>query len=170
MASPWRGLPSTAPSWSIRTAPRSPLNAGGDTGGVDSGRVRGMFPCQDGECARAAAVVEVSRRGQLYINDEQDIIYRVFPDAQGTIRIIGFLPYTNFCSQVPNLAATIRAVRAVDAAALHALDRTWVPFYCSQCDRSFCGGHWNLTPTFGWGFDYYSGTCPVGHPHVIDHC
>jgi hypothetical protein len=129
-----------------------------------------MFPCQHEDCAHTAAVVEVSRRGQLYINDEQDIIYRIFPDAQGTIRITGFLPYTSFCNQVHNLAATLRAARAIDAAALHALDRTWVPFYCPQCDRSFCGGHWNLKPTFGWGFDYYSGTCPVGHPHVIDHC
>lgn len=67
----------------------------------DPARLRIPFPCQHEGCLRAAAIVEVSRRGQLYINDEQDIIYRVFPDAQGTIRIIGFLPYTSFASQVP---------------------------------------------------------------------
>jgi hypothetical protein len=136
----------------------------------DPARLRIPFPCQHDGCLRAAAIVEVSRRGQLYINDEQDIIYRVFPDAQGTIRIIGFLPYTSFASQVPDLAATILAVQAIDAAALYALDRTWIPFYCPDCDRSFCGDHWNLKPTFDWGFDHYSGTCPVGHPHFIDHC
>jgi hypothetical protein len=136
----------------------------------DPARLRIPFPCQHEGCLRAAAIVEVSRRGQLYINDEQDIIYRVFPDAQGTIRIIGFLPYTSFASQVPDLAATILAVQAIDAAALYALDRTWIPFYCPRCDRSFCEDHWNLKPTFDWGFDHYSGTCPVGHPHFIDHC
>jgi hypothetical protein len=136
----------------------------------DPGRLRITFPCQHEDCSRAAAIVEVSRRGQLYINDEQDIIYRVFPDAQGTIRITGFLPYTNFSSQVVNLAATIQAARTIDAAALHALDHSWVPFYCPRCDRSFCARHWQLKPTFNWGFDHYSGTCPVRHPHFIDHC
>jgi hypothetical protein len=136
----------------------------------DPTRLRVAFPCQHEGCARAAAVVEVSRRGQLYINDEQDIIYRIFPDTQGTIRITGFLPYTSFATQVPNLAAVILAVRSIDAAALHALDRTWIPFYCPHCDRSFCGEHWDLKPTFNWGFDHYSGTCPAGHPHFIDHC
>ncbi|HEX4103780.1 MAG: hypothetical protein WAN20_06370 [Pseudonocardiaceae bacterium] len=136
----------------------------------DPARLRIPFPCQHDGCPRAAAIVEVSRRGQLYINDEQDIIYRVFPDAQGTIRIIGFLPYTSFASQIPDLAATVLAVRTIDAAGLYALDRTWIPFYCPQCDRSFCEEHWNLEPSFNWGFDHYSGTCPAGHPHFIDHC
>lgn len=115
-------------------------------------------------------MVEVTRRGQLFINDEQDIIYRVFPGAQGTIRTIGFLQYTSFATQVSDHAATAGAVRALDAAALHALDRAWAPFYCHSCDRSFCAEHWNLRATFDWGFQYYSGTCPAGHPHFIDHC
>ncbi|MGH4009737.1 MAG: hypothetical protein ACRDTH_16575 [Pseudonocardiaceae bacterium] len=144
---------------------------GDDTGGVeDPVRLRVAFPCQHENCQRAAAIVEVTRRGQLFIDEEQDIIYRIFPQAQGTIRVTGFLPYTSFSTQITDLAATAGAVRALDAAALHAADRTWVPFYCHQCDRSFCGEHWSLKPTFDWGFDYYSGTCPVGHPHFIDHC
>ncbi|MGH3973945.1 MAG: hypothetical protein ACRDS9_11580 [Pseudonocardiaceae bacterium] len=133
-------------------------------------RLRVAFPCQHEGCLRTAATVEVTRRGQLYIDEEQDIIYRIFPDAQGTIRINGFLPYTGFSTHVTDLATTAGAVRAVDAAALFAVDRTWVPFYCRDCDRSFCGEHWNLKATFDWGFDYYSGTCPVGHPHFINHC
>lgn len=133
-------------------------------------RLRCTFPCQYQGCPRRAAVVEVSRRGQLLVSDEQDIIYRVFPEAQGTIRVTGFLPYTNFSSQVPDLSATIRAARAIDAGRLRALDATWVPFYCPHCDRSFCTEHWALTPSFSWGFDHYSGTCPAGHPHFIDHC
>jgi hypothetical protein len=143
----------------------------GDTGRVeDSVRLRVAFPCLHEGCPRTAATVEVTRRGQLYIDEEQDIIYRIFPEAQGTIRVNGFLPYTSFSTQVTDFAAAATAVRAVDAAALHAVDRTWVPFYCHQCDRSFCGEHWDLKATFDWGFDYYSGTCPVGHPHFIDHC
>ncbi len=136
----------------------------------DPARLRIAFPCQFGGCPRTAAIVEVSRRGQLFVNDEQDIIYRIFPGAQGTIRVTGFLPYTSFASQVPDLAATINAADAVDAGALRALDKTWVPFYCPHCDHSFCAEHWALKPIFDWGFDHYSGTCPVGHPHFIDHC
>ncbi len=115
------------------------------------------------------AIIEVTRRGQLYVDEEQDILYRIFPDAQGTLRLSGFLPYTNFSTQVTDHAATAGAVRVIDAAALHAIDRAWVPFYCRRCDRSFCGEHWNLKATFDWGFDFYSGTCPVGHSHVINH-
>ena len=133
----------------------------------DPARLRIPFPCQRAGCSRTAAIVEVSQRGQLYINDEQDIIYRVFPQAQGTIRVTGFLPYTSLFHQIPNLAATVRAVRGTDAAALHALEPAWVPFYCARCERSFCTEHWTLTPTFSWGFDHYSGTCPIGHPHVV---
>ena len=136
----------------------------------DPARLRATFSCQYDGCPRTAAIVEVSRRGQLFVNDEQDIIYRIFPEAQGTIRVTGFLPYTSFSSQVPNLAATLDAARATDAGALRALHQTWVPFYCPNCDRSFCTEHWALKPTFNWGFDHYSGTCPVGHPHFIDHC
>jgi hypothetical protein len=94
----------------------------------DPARLRISFPCQYSGCPRAAATVEVSRRGQLLINDEQDIIYRIFPDAQGTIRVTGFLPYTSFSSRVPNLAATVAAAHNIDAAALRALDQAWVPF------------------------------------------
>jgi hypothetical protein len=136
----------------------------------DPARLRISFPCQYDGCARTAAIVEVSRRGQLYVNDEQDIIYRIFPEAQGTIRITGFLPYTSFSSRVCNLSATIGAARASDAGALRALDQSWVPFYCPRCDRSFCTEHWSLKPIFNWAFDHYSGTCPAGHPHFIDHC
>ena len=136
----------------------------------DSARLRIAFPCQHHGCPRAAAIVEVSRRGQLYVNDEQDIIYRVFPEAQGTIRITGFLPYTDFSHQVSNLAAAIQAACSIDAAALHALDQTWVPFYCPRCERSFCAEHWVLQPACNWGFDHYAGSCPDGHPHLIDHC
>ena len=136
----------------------------------DPARLRVTFPCQHEDCPRPAATVEVTRRGQLYINDEQDIIYRIFPNTQGTIQITGFLPYTSFTTRVTNLAATTDAVRATDAAALHNLNQAWVPFYCHDCNRSFCGEHWDLKPTFSWGFDHYSGTCPRGHPHFIDHC
>jgi hypothetical protein len=136
----------------------------------DSARLRVAFPCQHEGCPRAAAIIEVTRRGQLYIAEEQDILYRIFPEAQGTVRVNGFLPYTSFSTHVMDFAATADAVRAIDAAALHVVDRTWVPFYCHECDRSFCGEHWNLRAIFDWGFDYYSGTCPVGHQHFIGHC
>jgi hypothetical protein len=151
-------------TWMLIARPAS------DTGVVDDPvRLRVAFPCQREACQHAAAIVEVIRRGQLYVDDEQDILYRIFPDAQGTLRLSGFLPYTSFSTQVINLAATLGAVRGTNAAALHAMDRTWVPFYCQLCERSFCGEHWNLKATFGWGFDFYSGTCPVGHAHFIDH-
>lgn len=153
------GVPRSVPASSILC----------DTDPVHGPRLRVAFPCQHGGCRRTAAIVEVSRRGQLYLSDEQSTIYRIFPDAQGTIRLSGFLPYTSFSARVLDLGATMNAVQAIDAAALHALDGTWTPFYCPPCDRSFCAEHWNLKPSFGWAFEHYSGTCPAGHPHFIDH-
>lgn len=148
----------------------APPAASRDTGGVDDPtRVRIGFPCEYDGCRREAAVVEVTRRGRLYVDEDQDMLYRIFPKAQGTIRVSGFLPYTNLCDRVADIGVTIDAVRSTDTATLYSLRSEWVPFYCRHCDRSFCGAHWNLKATFDWGFDYYSGTCPAGHPHFIDH-
>ncbi len=133
----------------------------------DPVRLRATFPCQRDDCQRAAAIVEVTRRGQLYVDGEQDILYRIFPQAQGTLRVTGFLPYTGFSTQVINLVATAGAVRVIDAAALHAMDRNLGSVLLPALQPFICVEHWNLKATFDWGFDFYSGTCPVGHSHFI---
>ncbi len=120
-------------------------------------------------CTAVAATVDVIPRGQAYPEGAHDPVPEVFPEVGGTVRVTGFLPYTGFSTAVPDLAAAVAAVRAVDAGALHALDHAWTPFYCRHCDRSYCGEHWDLHPVFDWGFDYYRGSCPAGHPHMIDH-
>jgi hypothetical protein len=67
--------------------------------------------------------------------------------------------------------AATQAVRAAlaDAAALHALDPELVPFYCPECERSYCGAHWRREDVFEDGFhDSIRGTCPEGHERMLE--
>lgn len=127
------------------------------------------FPCGFAGCDRVAATVEVVPAGRPYADRRHDLIHTVLPGAPGTLRISGFLPWTNVSMPVADLAAAAGAVRDLDGGALRRLDRDLAPFYCRHCDRSYCGDHWRLRPSFDVGFDYWSGTCPEGHRHVIDH-
>lgn len=116
-----------------------------------------------------AATVDVVPRGQPYPEGPHDPVHQVFPGVVGTLRVSGFLPHTGFSTAVPDVAAALAAVHAGNAAALHALDPEWTPFWCRHCDRSYCGEHWDPYPVYDWGLDYYRGRCPAGHPHMIDH-
>jgi hypothetical protein len=56
-----------------------------------------------------------------------------------------------------------------NAAALFALDFELAPFYCPQCDRSYCGAHWNTTDVFeGDVHNSIRGTCPNGHERLLE--
>jgi hypothetical protein len=62
----------------------------------------------------------------------------------------------------------VRAVIA-DAAALHALDPELAPFYCPECERSYCGAHWRREDVFEDGFhDSIRGACPSGHERMLE--
>ena len=56
-----------------------------------------------------------------------------------------------------------------DAAALHALDPELAPFYCPECDRTYCGDHWTTEDVFEDGFhECIRGTCPEGHARMLE--
>lgn len=70
--------------------------------------------------------------------------------------------------------ALARAIAAADARAIHTLDPLWAPFYCAECDKVYCGDHWQVEMEFedeeglpGW-YDCAYGTCPNGHRRLID--
>lgn len=120
-------------------------------------------------------MVELIPDGSGYADGTTDLLHRLRPPGStsaGTFRMSGFLPYTNCSMPVDDYETTVVAVRSAgdDAAAvLHELDKEYAPFFCRRCRCSYCGRHWNLKAKFDQGFDYYSGTCPFGHPKFIDH-
>ena len=67
------------------------------------------------------------------------------------------------------------AMEEADACrALYALDALWAPWYCPECDATYCRQHWVIQLTFeddegfpGW-YDCAHGTCPRGHRRLID--
>ena len=70
---------------------------------------------------------------------------------------------------VPDLEHALNAVNVRD---LYTLNQLWAPFYCPECDSSYCLQHWQVTRTFdgdfpGW-YDCSYGTCPEGHRRMID--
>jgi hypothetical protein len=59
-----------------------------------------------------------------------------------------------------------------DARKLYELEHLWAPFYCHQCQRSYCIKHWVVLPRYDDEFpgfyDCSIGTCPEGHRRKID--
>ncbi len=59
-----------------------------------------------------------------------------------------------------------------DARALHALDVELAPFYCPDCDATYCGEHWVRWDVFDdddptW-HDSIRGRCPHGHERMLE--
>jgi hypothetical protein len=64
------------------------------------------------------------------------------------------------------------ALSGDDARALHALDVELAPFYCPDCDATYCGEHWVRWDVFddddpGW-HDSARGRCPHGHERMLE--
>jgi hypothetical protein len=56
-----------------------------------------------------------------------------------------------------------------DPAELRRIDRALAPFYCLECEQTYCRADWNAYVLFDEGFyDYTMGTCPAGHRHMLD--
>jgi len=66
-------------------------------------------------------------------------------------------------------AAAVRSAIA-SAAALYALDPELAPFYCHECDHTYCGDHWCRRDVFEDDFfhDSIRGTCPEGHTRMLE--
>ena len=63
------------------------------------------------------------------------------------------------------------AVRAAlgDAAALFALDPELAPFFCPECETTYCGEHWRPYDVFADGLhDSIRGACPLGHDRMLE--
>jgi hypothetical protein len=64
------------------------------------------------------------------------------------------------------------ALKEKNAAALYELQHLWAPFYCPQCQRSYCIHHWTVVDNFDEDFpgfyDSTTGTCPEGHRRKVD--
>jgi hypothetical protein len=69
------------------------------------------------------------------------------------------------------VATLAAAIERRDFDALRAECREFAPFWCRTCRRSYCREHWTLEAVFDppGQFDYYGGSCPLGHPTMIDH-
>jgi hypothetical protein len=62
------------------------------------------------------------------------------------------------------------ALRDRDARALFAVDRELAPFWCPQCEASYCGAHWVRWSVFdddGW-HDSIRGRCPHAHERMLE--
>ena len=61
------------------------------------------------------------------------------------------------------------ALRDADSAALCAFDLELAPWWCAQCELSYCGAHWLRWSVFdddGW-HDSVRGRCPEGHERML---
>lgn len=56
-----------------------------------------------------------------------------------------------------------------DPAELRRIAWEMAPFYCPECERTYCHADWNIYVVFDEGFyDCTRGTCPAGHRHMVD--
>jgi hypothetical protein len=72
-------------------------------------------------------------------------------------------------------AATFGNVREIlsgeqpDPAALRRIDWKLAPFFCPDCDQSYCRADWHTSVLVDDGFyECTMGTCPGGHKHMVD--
>jgi hypothetical protein len=72
-------------------------------------------------------------------------------------------------------SGTYAAVRAIldseepDPAELRRIDWELAPFYCPECEQTYCRADWHTYVLFDEGFyDCTMGTCPAGHRHMVD--
>jgi hypothetical protein len=88
----------------------------------------------------------------------------------GRLKIEGDeLRRTAFTSTLTQKATDGVRAAIADAAALHAIDPELAPFYCPECERSYCGAHWRREDVFEGDFhDSIRGTCPEGHERMLE--
>jgi hypothetical protein len=88
----------------------------------------------------------------------------------GRLKIEGDeLRRTAFTSTLTQKATEGVRAAIADAAALYALDPELAPFYCPECERSYCGAHWRREDVFEGDFhDSIRGTCPDGHERMLE--
>ena len=166
----------SAGAWPQRYFRRAPRNDPAMAGGRQL-QVRAAIPCGFRRCGQTAAIIELVPKGVAYADGQQDLLHEFSDDycSRGTFRVSQFLPYVDYSMDVPDYEAAVAAVRRAGRGGLPALlyrlnSKEYAPFFCGMCGLPYCKSHWNLRPVFDeCGFDFYTGSCPVGHKHFIDH-
>lgn len=96
-----------------------------------------------------------------------------FIDGRGDEAQLWRESFTGTLSQ-PMAAAALERLRAAldegSARRVYDVDHDLAPFYCPQCDASFCGDHWHRWDVFDDdGFhDSIRGRCPLGHERMLE--
>ena len=79
--------------------------------------------------------------------------------------------FTSVLTQKLDADATERVRRALakGARALYELDLEYAPFFCPECETSYCGDHWQRWDVFeGDWHDSIQGRCPRGHERMLE--
>jgi len=143
---------------------------------VRPGHLSLAVPCSHPGCGRQAALVELIASGTPHPDDAfllRDVLEGGATGAMGQFILKDFTApsFPNFSMPLSaaEFAEAASAVRAADLVALGALREGYVPFLCTRCELPYCGPHLDLQMFWDWGPDYWTGTCPRGHHHFIDH-
>jgi hypothetical protein len=136
---------------------------GGSRSGQQREVVSSSISCDS--CGEPAATLRYIPRGLTHPS--------AGPASQSSNRLVvdGFLgTLTAVVSRRPDRVS--RAVAEADPEALWGIDDLWAPFYCPECRKSFCEGHWTTEVVFaddspGW-YEHTSGRCPHGHRRLLD--
>ena len=72
-----------------------------------------------------------------------------------------------------DLADAVRgALETANAKQLYEIDALWAPFYCYECQASYCQDCWTswivMDDEFPGWYDCTDGICPKGHERMID--
>ena len=88
-----------------------------------------------------------------------------------SLTVTGFFASTAERTSGRELNAVRKALDAQDPELLHRINPLWAPFYCGECNKSYCSKHWTIRDLFdddppGW-YDRTVANCPNGHGRVI---
>ena len=86
--------------------------------------------------------------------------------------VVDYFGGTAWKAAEPGTYAAVRVILegdAPDPVELRRIDWEMAPFYCPECERTYCYGDWHTYVVFDEGFyDCTMGTCPAGHRHMVD--
>lgn len=124
---------------------------------------RAVFLCS--VCGQVAATVEVVPAQTAFANWEGQTI-------AGWLIRWGFPGEEKEGLSPEAFETASAAVAAGSPRALCDGDPLWAPFYCPQCDRSYCKAHWIVLEVNDdeapYWHDYTAGVCPSGHLRKVD--
>ncbi len=130
-----------------------------------SNALQARFLC--GACGAVAATVSCVPAGTTF----PDPILGNVSDKSSWLAIEGFLG-THGNALKGREAAVLDALTCSSAKQLYACHPLWAPFYCSECDESYCENCWDSWIVMddedpGW-YDCTNARCPKGHVRRID--